>query len=189
MLNWRYFVKSVKYIALCVVGSGLLLAQTPQLGSIRTDFAYPQKDAPLQVVGVTLNLDGAADLCQKVTIVNTSEKTVTRVQVGWVISDVRNAADGRGTVAYGPVFKINLPPSEVMNVGPQGATLASADKAAKDLGISHATILVGVVYTEFADGSEWYYPLKERKSFVEHSDPTLLQKIGPKVREFQSGVK
>lgn len=178
---------SFQVICAIVVGSGFCMAQSTGVGAIKTDFAYPQKDAPVQVIGVMLDLD-SGDLCQAVTIINTSSKAVQKVQIGWTVSESKAAAEKLAIAAYGPISSVAVNPGQVTKIGPEGATLDSVTKAAGTLNLPHAALVVGVVYVEFADGTEWYYPLKDKKHFVEKNDPGLLQKIAPKINDFKSSA-
>jgi len=166
-----------------VLFSVVLGAQTQAIRSLSSNFVFLQKDTPLQVVGVQMTLD---DLCNKVIVANVSQRAIVRAQFGWTISESRNPSPSNVAVSYGLVFDVTLPPGEVTGLGPQGVTITSVTDTAKQLGAQRGAVVTGVVYVKFADGTEWYYPLKERKAFVEISDPSVVMRISPKVREYRA---
>src|SRR6266542_2177214 len=74
------------------------------------DFAFVQKDSPLQVIGTTADLK---DSYSRVFVVNVSEQPIQRAQFGWTMSTQVNGEKRVLAVAYGPLVDLNLPPLEV----------------------------------------------------------------------------
>lgn len=147
------------------------------------DFAFVQKDSPLQIVGATSNLQ-QKDFYSQVLVVNVATRPILRAQFGWIIANKDNEKQVFG-IGYGPLVDLNIQPLTVATVGPQGATLSMVSEKAHAAGVPHIKLRLGVIYVKFEDGSEWKYPLAERKVFDQIDDPTLIQKISPKVREFR----
>jgi hypothetical protein len=150
--------------------------------SLTSNFPFAQKDAPVQVVGLAMAPD---DLCKAITFANVSPNTVVRVQFGTTITGVGSKSTDVAVVRYGPVFDVNIPPSEIGAVGPQALSLDAATEGVKSLGAVDGAAVTGVVYVKFGTGEEWYYPLKDLKVFVQVNKPELLQKLAPKLDEYK----
>lgn len=169
----------IVYLAVAV---GLLYGQEVKTRSIRADFVFLQKDTPLQVVGVTMSLQ---ELYQSVVVVNVSNRTILRAQLGWTISNPRDPNRDRVVVGFGPPFDLNLPPLEVAKIGSQGATFSIVTEMLQKLDHARGKLMIGAVNVKFEDGGEWTYPLSTRREFDQSNDPALVERISPKVREFR----
>lgn len=74
-----------------------------EIRSIRADFVFPQKGAPLQVVGNTMALD---EHYKRVFVPTVSNKKVLRAQLGWVLSS--GQAGKKVETYFGPPADLNL---------------------------------------------------------------------------------
>lgn len=151
--------------------------------SLTSNFPFAQKDAPVQIVGIAMATD---DLCKTITVANLSSKTVIAVQFGTSITGAGNKSADKAVVHYGPIFKVNILPSELDAVGPQGLSLDAAAESIKSVGAVDGSAVTGVVYVKFDSGEQWYYPLKDLKVFVKVDNPALLQKLAPKLDEYKA---
>jgi hypothetical protein len=167
------FMKTAFMIAILSLVPSLLFAG---------DFAFVQKDSPLQIFGVKSDLKDAYD---RVYVINVSDRPILRAQFGWTMSTRTDTERRLLAVGHGPLVDLNLPPLEVSVVQAQGATLSSVTEAMRANKVQHANLELGVVYVKFDDGTEWMYPLSERKEFIEENNPTIIQKITPKTQEFR----
>lgn len=139
-----------------------------------------QEDSPLQVIGVEL---GNLDLLHSVMVVNISERTITKYQLGWVVTD-RSAASPAGTPFLGSPCDTVLKPWETHECGRQGANFSTVLEDLKSRRIRVGRVTVGVVQVRFEDGSEWSYPFTERKQFVGvEPDPSYRLKLDPILKQ------
>jgi len=136
-----------------------------------------QEGAPVSLIG---SVSANGDLFNSVTVVNTSNKTIVRLQLAWVALDA-----AQKTVVSSPVIApasdVNLKPWESAEVGRQGASVSDAMALSKRWG-KPVEVDLGIVYVRFADGSSWSYPVTERNGrFIAKYDPQLLQKLSPAI--------
>ena len=168
------------------VCAGLLLAQEQPVGQpmpvswgqvkgMSADFPGFQAGAPLQVIATQL---AKLDLLNGVFLVNVSERTIVKYRLGWVVTDRDHPGRG-GTVFLGQPFDAIIEPWEVEEAGRQGANFSDVIEDLNSRQIEFGKVIVGVVYVKFKDGSEWSYPLKERRQFLSEANPALHQKIDP----------
>jgi hypothetical protein len=146
------------------------------------DFAFVQKDSPLQIIGARADLKESYN---RVTVINVSSQTILRAQFGWTLSDQEKQMQV-AAIGYGPPVDLNLPPLEIARVGAQGATHSIITEKMRAVQTKHVELTLGVIYVKFQDGTEWRYPVAERKGFIQVDDPALLQRIRPKVQEFRA---
>lgn len=133
---------------------------------MKSDFLDYQKDSPLQIIGKGGN---KKDLLESLDVVNASERTIVRYQLGWVTTDMKSR--GLGEPFLGPVVDATIRPLQYHQTKIQGATFDRVLRSLNDQGIRHGLVLAGVTYVKFEDGSEWSYPLNLKRQFISLDPP------------------
>jgi hypothetical protein len=169
--------KAIPFFAVLMVGA----AQSHDVENIKADFVSIQRDSPLQVVGTTMTLQS---FYSRVFVINVSNKTIMRARLGWTISGPEQQPE-RIVTAEGPETDLNLEPFIVARMGTQGAAFSLVTEQLKALGVERGRLLLGVTFVKFADGTEWHYPLNERKQFQQVEDPVLLKRMDEKLRKYR----
>lgn len=164
---WKPFICA----ALVVPGSFALTVE-----SMTHDFPQFLPGAPLQVVGVTLNV-ARMDLADDVTLINLSDRPITHCTLGWVYR--QQGDDAPGEIAIGRLLEVNLLPMSIATVGSQGIGFNSARAIFIARGITRGEVVVGVVYARFRDGGEWNYQLSSKRRFEQQDDEALRNRIRP----------
>jgi len=152
------------------------------VGPGRSDFL--QAGAPLLVIGSSC---GELDFFARVWLVNVSERTIVKYQLGWVVGD--RERPGPGTPFLAQAFDIILKPWEVERTGRQGANFSDVIELLKSEGIRNGVVTVGVVYVKFEDGTEWSYPLTGRGRFESEYNPELQRKLDPILKKVGEEIK
>lgn len=174
-------------VALSIVSTVFIAAgQKGAVESLTTDYPFMQVGAPVQVAGVRLNVD-KLDLADAVTLVNVSNKTVVRYQLGWIYR--QQGTDAQGDFQVGRVSDILLRPNTATTTGSQGLGMNTAAGIFKQRGIRNGEVVIGVVYVQFEDGSQWSYPLDIKRAFEQKEDPALRQKIAPLIEQERARLK
>ena len=169
-----------------VIAAVIAAGQKRPVESMTTDYPFIQLGAPIQVAGVTLNVD-KLDLADRVTLVNLSSKTVVRYQLGWIYRE--QGADVQGDFQLGRVSDILLRPNSATTTGSQGIGMNTAASIFKQRGIQKGEVVIGVVYVQFDDGSQWNYPLTVKRRFEQREDPGLREKIAPLIQQERARLK
>ena len=128
-----------------------------------------QKDAPVRIVAM---LNSINDLAARLDFVNQSDKTVTALQVGWVIE----SPPGCSTSVHAQ--EIHFARQEEVEIAPHGkysgnsyrVGTADAYNKARAWDSHHLYLLFGVVSVKFLDGSSWHYDLKRQQTFDANAD-------------------
>ncbi|MFQ5778255.1 MAG: hypothetical protein ACE5IP_09645 [Terriglobia bacterium] len=144
---------------------------------VSVDFPTFQDGAPLQVIGVRM---GSLDFLSQVVLVNTSDRTIVKYQLGWIVT--RTDKGGLGTPFLSVPSDAVLKPGEVEEAGRQGATFSSVIDDLKSRRIRKGKVIVGVTYVKFEDGTEWRYPLTLRHQFISKPDPALRLRLNPIIK-------
>ena len=172
-----------------VIGSSLWAQDTPQpkpqpmpttwgaVQGVSVDWPFFQDGAPLQVIGVRM---AGLDFLTQVVLVNTSDRTIVKYQLGWIVTD--RDKGGPGTPFLSLPSDAVLKPWEVEEAGRQGATFSSVIDDLKSRGIRKGKVVVGVTYVKFEDGTEWHYPLALRRQFISKPDPALYLRLNPIIK-------
>lgn len=154
----------------------LALTTAAQTTSTEGGFANPQ-GSPLRIISETMN---NTDLCAHVSFLNVSNRPILRAKLGWIVADAQNSS--HAVPFLGTPFDLNLAPGGIEDVGRQGATVSVVRETLEKLGTTHGTLTVGVVYVKFQDGSEWSYPLAQKRAFG--PDAPLPEQFAPAVSQF-----
>jgi hypothetical protein len=128
---------------------------------MNSEFLDFQEGSPLQVIAIQI---GRLDLLNAVVVVNISERTIVKYQLGWVVTDRDNPRPG--TVFEGIPTDTMLRPWETHEAGRQGANFSTVLEDLNSRGIQFGKVTVGVTYVKFEDGTEWSYVLRGRREFL-----------------------
>ncbi len=147
---------------------------------VRTDFAFVQTNAPVQVMGLRSTIH---DFAEQVHVANVAAKKVVRLQLGWTV-------DGCGksparTSFLGLPLDLDLAPGAWTSAGRQGITPTDVYRVLNQLRESCGEIQVGVVFVQFADGTQWTYPLALQNRFAVSDAPEVIERLEPALREMR----
>lgn len=138
-----------------------------------------QKDCPLWIVG--RKIDGE-DLFASVYVANNSPRTILRAQLAWIIADKDHPQ--RQVISIGTPFDLNLAPSQIREVGRQGAAVSLMNETLAGLGAGRGLVTLGVIHVRFEDGSDWKYPLADKRAFEFVDDAEVTRKFGARIKEY-----
>jgi len=155
-------------------------AQAGIVRKVKADMAFVQKDSPLQVMGMRSSI---YDLAEQVHVANVSGKTIVRAQLGWTVDGCGKAPARAAFV--GLPMDLQLAPGQWTTVGRQGITLTDTYRVLNGLKEACGEAIVGVVYVEFADGSQWSYALIGRNRFETTESPEILERLSQPLREMR----
>ncbi|MGC2322285.1 MAG: hypothetical protein WA463_06605 [Terriglobales bacterium] len=103
---------------------------------------------------------------------NFGKKDVVALQAGWITFFGCDTGDD---VTIGPVVKMGIPAGKEKEIGLK-ALAADIRARMKSRGSQTATILVGLVHIDFADGSTWDFDLNSDPSFENNPEYVLTRK-------------
>lgn len=138
-----------------------------------------QKDCPLWIVGRTIT---GEDLFANVYVANNSPRTILRAQLAWIIADKDHPQ--RQVISIGTPFDLNLPPSQIREVGRQGAAVSLMNETLGKMGASRGLVSLGVIHVRFDDGSDWRFPLADKRAFEVVDDAEVTRKFGARIKEY-----
>ena len=178
--KWKeVVVVFTKMLTVALCGVSFASAQPGTLSSVNAGWVN-DKDSPLWIVGRTMNRE---DMYAKVSVINNSDRQILRAQLGWVISD-KDHPDW-SQLAYGLSTDLNLGPTEIREIGPLGVSFSVLQETYAKKGTIYGLVTLGVVFVKFSDGTEWTYPLAERRVFNANVSPAdITQKYGEKLKQF-----
>jgi len=148
--------------------------------SVRADFPFVQKDSPLQILGMRSSI---YDLAEQAHVVNVSEKTIVRLQLGWTIG-ARGQSPAPAAFLGLPV-DLNLAPGEWTTLGRQGVTLTDVYRTLNHFRLPQGEVILGVVYVQFQDGSQWSYALQGRNRFEQTDDAGIRERVAPIIEQLR----
>ena len=88
-------------------------------------------------------------------LVNVSDQTVVKCQLGWVV----RGAEGAGTAFLGLPFDREIPAGALQRVDLPGFSVSTAREVMDANKISHGVVSTGLVYAKFEDGTECIHSL------------------------------
>ena len=149
--------------------------------SVRADFPFVQKDSPLQILGMRSSI---YDLAEQVHVVNLSNKTIVRLQLGWTVG--ARGQSPAPAAFLGLPADLNLAPGEWTTLGRQGVTLTDVYRTLNHFRLPEGEVILGVVYVRFQDGSEWSYGLQGRNRFEQTDDAGIRERVAPIIEQLRS---
>lgn len=122
----------------------------------------------LKWVGQTSTVE---DELREVILKNAGERTITGIQIGWVLfipegCGVREAGVPRKEVHLAPYHEVSIEPGQTIRLGPFNLSSKSIKNFRRHAHSPAVIAQAGVVRTRFADGSETIYTLDQRGFFA-----------------------